>query len=262
MPTLLIIGGGLFGSQAAAYARSKGVEAVVFDSGLAQAASPAAAGLFKKEWFHNKLQACYTDGLCVLEKLYGIRSVDLRHDDGRVESFPWVPPTAILETAPLRQTVTAVGDGWLEADGKRHEGWVYVAAGIWCRQFVPGLDVQGRAGASFVFAGEQPGRIRKISPDRQAVAFVRDPGSTHFGDGTMTSEYTSDHEMQTLTHAASLGLTAAPIHRLFGIRPYTPGGPLFQRLSQRTWLATGGRKLGTIMGAAFAKRLIEEELKP
>src|SRR5262249_61663710 len=45
MPTLLIVGGGLFGSQAAAYARSKGIEAVVFDPGTAGAASHAAAGL-------------------------------------------------------------------------------------------------------------------------------------------------------------------------------------------------------------------------
>ena len=57
MPSLLVIGGGLFGSQAAAYARSKGIETLVFDAGLTGAASPAAAGLFKEAWAGKKLRA-------------------------------------------------------------------------------------------------------------------------------------------------------------------------------------------------------------
>jgi hypothetical protein len=32
------------------------------------------------------------------------------------------------------------------------------------------------------------------------------------------------------------------------------------RLGERLWLATGGRKMGTIVGAAFARRLVEREL--
>ncbi len=58
-----------------------------------------------------------------------------------------------------------------------------------------------------------------------------------------------------------LGLTEQPIERLWGWRPYVPGGPVFRRLGSRTWLATGGRKMGTILGAAFARRLIDEELR-
>ena len=61
--------------------------------------------------------------------------------------------------------------------------------------------------------------------------------------------------------SAALGLTAPPLRRLFGQRPYTPGGPLFEKLKSRTWLATGGRKMGTILGAAFSRRLVEEELR-
>ena len=86
---------------------------------------------------------------------------------------------------------------------------------------------------------------------------MRDPGTTHFSDGTAEEDYTATHEEQTLARAAQLGLRN-PIARLHGIRPYTPGGPIFRRLGQRTWLATGGRKMGTILGAAFAGRLMEE----
>ncbi len=260
MPALLIVGGGLFGSLAAAYARSKGVEALVFDPGLSGAASPAAAGLFKEAWAGKKLLEHFRQAVPLLERLYDIRSVALRHDDDSKESFLFVPPTAILERTPIRQQVTAVGDGWLEAEGRRHEGWVYVAAGIWCEHFLPGLGVYGKAGSSFVFHGEREGRIRQIVYGRQAIAFVRDPGTTHFSDGTAERDYTPEHDRRSLERATELGLTDEPSERLWGYRPYTPGGPVFRRIGQRTWLATGGRKIGTILGASFARRLVEDEL--
>src|SRR5262249_27023365 len=129
MPRLLIVGGGLFGSQAAAYARRRGIEALVFDPGLEGAASPAAAGRFQGAWAGRKLREHFHRAVPILDQLYGIRRVDLTHDDGTVETFQFVPPTVILEPTPIREMVTSVGDGWLEAGGQRHEGWVYVAAG-------------------------------------------------------------------------------------------------------------------------------------
>jgi hypothetical protein len=35
---------------------------------------------------------------------------------------------------------------------------------------------------------------------------------------------------------------------------------VFLRIGARTWLATGGRKMGTILGASFARRLVEVEI--
>jgi hypothetical protein len=134
---------------------------------------------------------------------------------------------------------------------------VYVAAGVWSAAFLPGLGVYGKSGAAFAFEGEAEGRIRPLGPGRQAVAFVRDPGTTHFSDGSAEREYTAEHDRQTLARAAGMGLTG-PIQRYWGRRPYTPGGPVFEKLGSRTWLATGGRKLGTILGASFAGRLVQE----
>jgi glycine/D-amino acid oxidase-like deaminating enzyme len=260
MPVLLVVGGGLFGSMAAAYARSRGIEAVVFDPGLEGAASPAAAGLFRESWAGKKLRQHFDHALPLLDQLYGIRQVTLHTDEGGEESFLCVPPTAILEAAPVREQVTAVGDGWLMAGPRRYEGWVYLAAGVWCGQFVPGLEVYGKAGAAFAFAGERPGHIRPIARGRQAIAFVRDPGFTHFSDGTAERDYTQAHEQQTLARAAEMGLADAPLRRYWGRRPYTPGGPTFRKLGERSWLATGGRKMGTILAASFARRLLEGEL--
>lgn len=257
---LLVVGGGLFGSLAAAYARARGLEATVFDPGLPGAASPAAAGLFKEAWAGKKHAEHYRRAVEVLERLVGIRTVSLTTDDGSFESYLFVPPSAVLEKAPVRELVTAVGDGWLEAGGRTFTGAVYVAAGVWCDPFLPDVKVVGKAGASFLFPGEREGRIHSIAPGRQALAFVRDPGTTFFSDGTAEVDYTDEHEHQTLAHAADLGLTSAPVARCWGRRPYTPGGPVFRKLGARTWVATGGRKLGTILGASFAKRLVEEEL--
>jgi len=250
----------LFGSPAAAYARSKGIEAIVFDAGLNGAASQAAAGLFKEEWAGKKLRPHYQHALPLLDRLYGVRHVHLAHDDGTKEALLFVPPSAILEQAPDRHLVTSVGDGWLEAGGRRYEGWIYVAGGVWCEQFLPGLGVYGKAGSSFLFEGEREGRIRPVAPGRQAIAFVRDQGSTYFSDGTAERNCTPEHEQDTLRRAAELGLTDEPIARHWGIRPCTPGGPVFRKIANRTWLATGGRKMGTVLGAAFARRLVEEEL--
>jgi glycine/D-amino acid oxidase-like deaminating enzyme len=261
MPVLLVVGGGLFGSLAAAHARSTGIEAIVFDPVLQGAASPAAAGLFKESWAGKKQRAHFDIALPLLDRLYGIRRVSLRNDDGDEERFFFVPPTAILEASPVRARVTSVGDGWLESEGRRYEGWVYIAAGVWCGQFLPGLQVYGKAGAAFSFPGESAGQIRPISRGRQAIAFVRDSGFTHFSDGTAERDYTEEHDRQTLTRAAEMGLVDAPIKRYWGRRPYTPGGPIFRRMGDRTWLATGGRKMGTILAASFARRLIETELR-
>lgn len=258
MPTLLVVGGGLFGSLAASYARHRGLEAVVFDSHRPGAASPAAGGLFKEEWAGRKLAAHFAAALPVLDQLHGLRRVTLSHEDGTAEPFFCVPPSVICEPHPVRETVTAVGDGWLEAGGRRYEGWVYVAAGVWSGMFCPGLGVTAKSGASFVFDGESPARIRVIERSRQAVAFAREPGTTFFSDGTAESGYTVDHDRISLARAADLGLPGPPLRRLWGARPYTPGGPVFRRLGKRTWLATGGRKMGTILGAAFARRLADE----
>ena len=257
---LLIVGGGLFGSQAAAYARHKGMQATVFDPALSGAASHAAAGLFTQSWAGKKIREHYARAVPVLDRLYGIRTVHLRRDEGPAAAFHFVPPSIILEANPVRELVTAVGDGWLEAGGQRYEGHVYIAAGVWCATFLHGLNVSGKAGSSFLFAGERPGRIRPLGPGRQAIAFVRDTGTTFFSDGTAVADHTAEHDRMTLDNAADIGLTDAPIQRLWGRRPYTPGGPVFEKIGSLTWLATGGRKMGTILGASFARRLIEEEI--
>ncbi len=192
MSTLLVVGAGLFGSQAAAYARAKGNPALVFDPGLSGAASPAAAGLFKEAWASKKLREHYANAVPLLERLYGIRHVRLAHPDGTPESFLWVPPSAILEPAPIRLTVTTVGDGWLEAGGKRYEGWVYIAAGVWSTRFLPGLNIVGKAGTAFALRGRTAGTHPAHRARPASHRFRARPGHDlfqrrHRGDGLHAS---------------------------------------------------------------------------
>ncbi len=260
MAVLLVVGGGLFGSLAAAWARAHGIEATVFDAGRPGAASPAAAGLFAERWAGRKLAEHHARALPLLERLYGVRTVTFRHDDGRPEPLLFVPPSAVLEAEPVRLRVAAVGDGWLEAGGRRFEGWVYVAAGSWSDELMPGPGVYAREGRAFVFPGERPPRIVQADPRHQALAFARDAGTTYFSDGTAERDYTADHEHATLARAAEVGLTR-PLRCLAGRRPYAPGGPVFFRAGLRTWVGTGGRKMGTVLGASFARRLVEQEIR-
>src|SRR5436305_8039426 len=94
---LLVVGAGLFGSMAAAHARSRSIETLVFDSGLVGAASPAAAGLFKEAWAGKKLREHFDRAVGLLDELYGIRQVALRHEDDRQEILSFVPPSVVLE---------------------------------------------------------------------------------------------------------------------------------------------------------------------
>jgi glycine/D-amino acid oxidase-like deaminating enzyme len=256
---LLIVGGGLFGSLAAAYARRQGIDARVFDAGREGAASPAAAGLFSRRWAGRKLAEHFDCAMPLLERLYGVRTVRLHSTDGSAETLLFVPPSEMLERDPVHAEVTAVGDGWLEAGGEVRQGLVYVAAGVWCESLVPGIGVYSKTGASLIFPGEREGRIRPLGRGRQALAFVRDPGTTYFSDGTAEREYTAEHDRQTRQRAEELGFPDAPLKTLRGCRPYVPGGPLFRRLGSRLWIGTGGRKMGTILAASFARRLVEEE---
>jgi hypothetical protein len=236
------------------------LETLVFDAGFVGGASHAAAGLFCERWAGRKFGGHYERALPLLDRLYDVRHIPLSVDSGATQRMLFVPPSAILEPGPVRQQVTAVGDGWLEAGGQQHTGWVYIAAGVWCETFLPGLGVVGKAGAALQFAGELQGRMHAMAPGRQAIAFVRDPGLTYFNDGTAERDYTSEHDRLTLDRAHVIGLAGEPVARLWGQRPYVRGGPVLHRLATQTWLATGGRKLGTILGASLARQLVEVEL--
>ena len=248
---LLVIGGGLFGSQAAAYARARGLE-VLFSTLPGLLAQFGGGRPFQGRVGRQQTADHFRAALPLLDRLFGIRHISLLHRDEGEEPFLFVPPAAILERNPMRDTVSAVGDGWLEAGGKRYEGSVYLAAGIWCSQFLAELEVHGRSGTAFLFketAHHAVGRIRPLALGRQAIAFGRDPGSVYFSDGTAERIYSAEHDHQTLARSRCHGADGAARD---GLCTDIVRIRRVDRCSVAwvcgTWLATGGRKMGTIIG--------------
>ena len=168
MSTLFIVGGGLFGSLAAAYARSKGIEAIVFDSARREPLRPRPPGCSRNagpDASCTRITACASSAGSTLSHPPILLTHD-RRDAGATESLLFVPPVGHPGAEPQSASeVTSVGDGWLEAAGQRYEGWVYLAAGVWSGQFLPSLGVFGKAGAAFVFPGEHEGRMRQAAPE-------------------------------------------------------------------------------------------------
>ncbi len=273
---LLIVGGGLFGSLAALWARHKGIEAIVFDSGKMGSASPAAMGIFRSDFFEDKHQPLYTSGLAVLETLGKVRSVSLRRYErandylflNNSESFLFARPGDILEQNADKRNVNAVGDGWITVnnpDGStsRYEGNVYVAAGIWVSQLLPPMLVVPRWGSAYAFAktaNDQESKIVSLPQSRHAISFERDEGLMHFVDGTSAEIHTRANQQATLHCASDMGLYN-PVMVWLGQKPYCQGGPVFDKLGSRLWVGTGGRQYGTVVAASFAKRLVEEEIQ-
>ena len=242
---------------------SKGIETVVFDAGLEGAASPASVGLSRPEWLGKKLEHQWAVGLAVLERLYKPRNIELTGADGSIEQLP-VPAAG---RRPRTRACTPDGDGRRRRLARSGRTASRKASFMWppgsgARVLCPTWRCVARRAPAGSSRARNPIAFGPSPTDAQAVAFVREPGQILFADGTAEEQYIPDHDRQSLARAAELfGLTDPPLARRYGIRPFTPGGPLFKRLGQPTWLATGAHKLGIIMGAAYARRLIEEEMR-
>jgi hypothetical protein len=256
---LIIVGGGLFGSLAARLAAEAGHQILLIDSLKPYRASPAAAGVWRDGWI-KKLGDEGREGVEVLRRLGVIRRLKLWSSKGPLDAS-FVPPSALLCPVSLNAEVASVEDGVVHTRDKgSFEGLVYVAAGIWTRHLVPQCPiVSGRYGAALLFRGGTVPRIETWAPYRQSLAFVRDAGSTYFSDGTavVASSWGLQRIQETAGRAAEMGLTRH-VDILAGARPYAAGGPWFARVGRRTWAATGGEKSGTVLGAAFAARLMRE----
>lgn len=281
---LAVIGAGLLGSYAARAARAAGMNVVVIDSVEEKRASRCAAGLYCRAWL--KRYGPIADlGVQELEQLYRPEKIDFAVD-GRVQELWCVPPGRILVkpdvVGRVRQVQVAhFADydnlGVLLADRVCRARAVYVAAGAWLPELETGPKpvVTGKAGSVYLFAERTPrARLWRWAPYRQALRFERpdDGGVTYFSDGSaiLDRNYSpAVHDAATLSRARNLGLDpqgagGAP-RRLHGLRPYIKGGPYFGRPragvagpARRLWIGAGTEKAGTVLGAAFARMLVND----
>jgi glycine/D-amino acid oxidase-like deaminating enzyme len=273
MARVIVVGAGLFGSVAALYAHRKGADVLVIDRGEELAGSGPAACLMKPGWL-SKMGANARTGLDLLDELYGLTTIKFRMGPVLTDVH-WVDPDRILlrrrslpDGIELRSdNVTEVGDGYVVLNDRElvTADAVLVAAGVWTNQLlrdkVP--RIAAMAGAVSYFAGQvlEP-FIKPWAPYKQLVGFNIKRDVTWVGDSSaiLHQNWTPDRERQTLER--ELGAVPHLEHRLIatrtGLRPYVKGRiGLFEQVSKRLFVSSGGAKNGTVLAAYQAKQFID-----
>jgi Pyridine nucleotide-disulphide oxidoreductase len=280
---ILVVGAGLFGSVATQLLREHGHEVTVVDEGLPNTASRAAGCVLAPSWSSSLAPGRWEEAMGILRNLYAVREVRFQTNFKLPFTAFHIDPGQIL-VEYLQGTyinTTAVGDHW-EAHVMAGENRismavdaVYIATGA--AQFKDSLFWQYKTkvlwGASLKAEALWNPHVREsvtlYAPYKQAVC-VKLKNQYWFGDGTALSQKTFSKEMlariQTLKERATtmtgldLGKDGSAAEIVWGGRPVVEGHPegILLRDGERTWIATGGGKNGTLAAALTATRFVEQ----
>ncbi len=263
MAAVVIVGAGLFGSMAAKACRMAGHTVTIIDDGRPSSGSRPAACLMKPTWLMN-LGPLAKPGLESLGRMYHIMNLEFTTWMNIKVPIQWVDPKTILERYPTVETVQWIGNGVVETSHRRFYGHVLVATGCWANELINGIEeVKRLTGVALTYSGERDKPvITSYAPFKQAISFVRDLGTTWFGDGTaiLAKNWGTEYIEQSIRRAEQLhGLKE---DRLFaqciGERPIVKSHQgLFEQVSGKTWVVTGGGKNGTVLAAYYAKKFVE-----
>lgn len=278
MKEIVIIGGGIFGSVAAAALRKDGHEVVVIDAQKENAGSKPAACLMKPSWFSSMGKDKFGPSLDTLDELYGVHDLSLKAGPLNT-TVHWCDPAQILQPADLYDEVEAIlatGSGYiltLKHGGSLEAKKVVVAAGVWSSLLTKAEGLVGQAGCSFRWQNMQiaQGFIKPWAPYKQNVAFNISPTEVWVGDGSAIKPENWDDKRQQQTYDRCAGaidrlgmgdLEAGRVVPLFGLRPYIRGVKpcLIEENLPGLWVNTGGAKNGTI-SAGYAASVLREALK-
>lgn len=262
---IAIVGGGLFGSVAAALLKEHGHYVDIYDRGEALAGSRAAACLMKPSWLTG-IKAQADIGLRVLKRLYGLQTIQFETRVGKVDVHR-VPPLRILgrlEYLPFSvEKVESAGSHvrlWHEGTpGFETYSAVLVAAGAWSGELVKMPKILPKHGACARFTGTCTPRITVWAPYKQAVSFNEETG-VWFGDGTALQDYRPEHRQRLLRHALGHGLDSERLRTVtYGIRPYVEGhkNGYFAEVDRNVFVSSGGGKNGVVLAGYQAQQFLE-----
>jgi glycine/D-amino acid oxidase-like deaminating enzyme len=271
---VIVVGAGLFGSVAAELARRRGHHVTVIDNREKYAASKASGCVLAPSWLTSLSKEQVTKAMEVLRFLYPVYDTPFKTHLGQVFHAHVVHPDSVLVKPDLVTTVEQVRDGYVvTAEGRKLNGIVLVAAGIWTGKLVETPSIQGLYGASLRLWGvrfREP-LINVYRPYRQAVAYNMEGNKeAWFGDGTALVEKSwmkaeEDHIEATIRRCRDITGTTARVDRIkvrVGARPYIAGykAGYFEQAGDRLWVSTGGAKNGTVLAAWQALRFEQEAL--
>lgn len=258
----IIIGAGLFGSMTAKALAEDGHPVTVIDKDPANSCSVAAGCLIKPSWLNSMDPTKRHRGMSFLRANYPMRELAFRTIAGLHVSIDHLAPDHVLwpHRLVLEDEVMAIEQQGEQAAVSTARngvlrGTVIVAAGVGCRDLIPGLKVRGLAGVSLLFRGEidEP-RLTVWSPYKQACAFGYN-GSTWFGDGTAIKEenWGDDRVAKSIERAEALFGLTNPVMIRYGARPYIDGqNGYLERPTDHIWINTGGAKSGAVLAGAHA----------
>lgn len=273
----LVIGAGLFGQLIARGLRDKGLDVHVIHAAKQYAGSTPAACIMNAKWSplpQTEFALC----LSWLAKRYDVKAeaFEYRYRGKATRSMHVfrVEPAEILQSAeyfPVRAIERCPFDSraW-QAVGQGVVGptilakAVIVAAGAWSQQLLfnrHDLGLSERRGVAWLSESTDGlSFIQPWAPFKQIVGFRRSDGYW-LGDGLAKWHLTdSDLLFSQKRCLAAAGLYSAPddLKQIVGIRPYTKEKPcLCKELEPGLWVATGGAKNGTILGARCAMQIAE-----
>lgn len=284
MLDVIIVGGGLFGSIAAANLRSSGMDVLVLDDGRPRSGSRAAGCLMKPSWLSKMGKANVDKSFEVLDRLYGLKTVELWAGPLKVNA-QWVNPDLVMnhgsgdlfdQSGKVRQDyikaeVVEVGSGYVKCwvPSKQHAApgmifharHVIVAAGAWTKELIPSCEVVGKVGVSVRLAHPPvDNRIEAWAPYKQLVRFAAE-GFAWAGDGTaiLDANWTRARREQSLKRILTFAGKAASGEVREGIRPYvkTEDPAALKQEAFGLWSLTGGGKNGTAAAGWAAAQLVE-----
>lgn len=265
MRDVIIVGGGLFGSIAAAALRDAGMDVCLIDEGHKMAGSRAAGCLMKPSWLTKMGKDNVDASFRLLDRLYGLRTVSLKAGPLSVDA-EWINPDDVLRSSRQIKRVKGVGpnqaldsNAVYFSDGTALEArTVIVACGAWTRELIHGAPVVGKVGLSLRL--EKPPEDNRISvwaPYKQLVRFSQE-GFHWAGDGTAILEknWGGNKPYEVGQRIASFAGAGTP---QVGIRPFaqTSDPAALEEVAPGLWSLTGGGKNGTAAAGWAAAQLLE-----
>ncbi len=282
MSRVIVVGAGLFGSIIAKALELDGHIVTVLDDNRPMSGSKPSACLMKPSWFSSMGKDKHEPSLALLDKMYGLEEFDfkVRPSGIATSSYRIDPSKALLINRPgsyMEGLVTYVGPDHVKVSELKTETGVrnvtmradhiIVAAGVWCGKILAEAaqwDIRPTAGIVFRTKGAQcsENRIDVWAPYKQLVGFQEYDDQVWIGDGSAILEknWKDKRIAQSVARcekfAHSLGV-AGTTESIQGLRPYVKGAKpcLFEQVSPKVWLATGGAKNGTIAAGWVASEL-------
>lgn len=266
MRDVIIVGGGLFGSIAAAALRDAGMDVCLIDDGRPRSGSRAAGCLMKPSWLTKMGSLNVDKSFQLLDRLYGLRTVHLNvlKVGSLSVAAEWINPDVALSSdrmvAHVAKVSTFPGGNRVRfrdmtaIDAKT----VIVACGAWTRELIHGAPVVGKAGVSLRLYRDPPdNRIHVWAPYKQLVRFSQDD-FRWAGDGTaiLSKNWNLEREAQVIDR---IGFWAGFGKATTGIRPFaeTKDPAALEEVAPGLWSLTGGGKNGTAAAGWAAAQLLE-----